>query len=333
MKKFDLVNPVIGKLATQVKASKLTDYELTKKPLMQGEIDQLQYRLNKLKYGKNDSGRGNSGNGGDSGAGMPGSGLLTPQEEMDEITKRLDKLHRNKNELSPYNTPSQNSAIIVQQNNQKFLNRQMNQREREIKDIPKGIVKNRRSSINFQLPQINSIKNYKFPDTQPQTPDGYWSDVAQKWVGLPDLPISGPPRSSSPPLFDYERDFPPLSKFVPQLPEQRETSFLFSDGSLSPLRNKLKHIVPLPNKPIVNNFSRSITKMADDSNNSISITPKRSNLELIGQKQLSEQLQQFFQMSIKQFKMNQKLLKKEQEIWMKQLKNLVNRKILNRLIK
>ena len=31
VKKFDLVNPVIGKLATQVKASKLTDYELTKK--------------------------------------------------------------------------------------------------------------------------------------------------------------------------------------------------------------------------------------------------------------------------------------------------------------
>ena len=31
MKKFDLVNPAIGKLATQVKASNLTDYELTKK--------------------------------------------------------------------------------------------------------------------------------------------------------------------------------------------------------------------------------------------------------------------------------------------------------------
>ena len=44
MEKFDLVNPVIGKLATQVKASKLTDYELTKKLLMQGEIDQLQNR-------------------------------------------------------------------------------------------------------------------------------------------------------------------------------------------------------------------------------------------------------------------------------------------------
>ena len=29
MKKFGLVNPVIGKLAAQVRASKLTDYELT----------------------------------------------------------------------------------------------------------------------------------------------------------------------------------------------------------------------------------------------------------------------------------------------------------------
>ena len=213
---------------------------------------------------------------------------------MDEITRRLDKLCGNKNELSPYNTPAQNSSIIAQQNNQKFLNRQMNQREREIKNIPKEIVKNRRSSINFQLPQINLIKNYKFSDTPLQTPDGYWCDVAQNWVGSPDLPISGPPRSSSPPLFDYERDFPPLSKFVPQPPEPREASFLFSDGSFSPLRNKLKHIAPLPNKPIVNNFSRPITKIADDSNNSISITSKRSNLEPIGQKQLSEQLQQIF---------------------------------------
>ena len=51
MKKFDLVNPVIGKLASQVKASKLTDYELTKKILQKGEVDELQLRLDKLKYG------------------------------------------------------------------------------------------------------------------------------------------------------------------------------------------------------------------------------------------------------------------------------------------
>ena len=128
---------------------------------MQGEIDQLQNRLDRLKYRKNDNGGGDSGDGGDDGPGpgTPGSGLLTPQQEMKEITRRLDKLRGNKNEVSPYNTPAQNSAIIAQQNNQKFLDRQMNQREREIKNIPKGIVKNRRSSINFQLPQINSIKN------------------------------------------------------------------------------------------------------------------------------------------------------------------------------
>ena len=43
MKKFDLVNPVIGKLAAQVKASKLTDYQLTNKILQQGEVDELNY--------------------------------------------------------------------------------------------------------------------------------------------------------------------------------------------------------------------------------------------------------------------------------------------------
>ena len=50
MKKFDLVNPVIGKLATQVRASKLTDYQLTKKVLNQGEVDKLQLRLDALKH-------------------------------------------------------------------------------------------------------------------------------------------------------------------------------------------------------------------------------------------------------------------------------------------
>ena len=49
MKKFDQVNPVIGKLAAQVKASKLTDYELTKKFLQQGGVDELQQRLDNLK--------------------------------------------------------------------------------------------------------------------------------------------------------------------------------------------------------------------------------------------------------------------------------------------
>ena len=96
MKRFDLVNPVIGKLATQVKASKLTDYQLTKKLLEQGEVDKLQLRLNALKYGINkddddDENRGGRGGGGGGGEdGTPGPGLpppRTPQQEMDDIVK------------------------------------------------------------------------------------------------------------------------------------------------------------------------------------------------------------------------------------------------------
>ena len=90
MKKFDLVNPVIGKLATQNKASKLTDYQLTKKNLQQGEIDELQLRLDKLKYGvkKDDDDDNNIGRGGGGiGWGTPGppGPPRTPQQEMDEI--------------------------------------------------------------------------------------------------------------------------------------------------------------------------------------------------------------------------------------------------------
>ena len=50
MKKFDQVNPVIGKLAAQVKASKLTEQEVNQKLLDNFEADQLQARLDKLRY-------------------------------------------------------------------------------------------------------------------------------------------------------------------------------------------------------------------------------------------------------------------------------------------
>ena len=215
------------------------------------------------------------------GPGTPGPGPpKTPQQEMEEITRRLDKLRSNTQELSPYNTPAQNPRIIMQRNNQKFLDKQMNQLERELKNIPKGIVNKRKSSLNFRP----KLSNFRFLDTPPKTPqndDDYWRDVEQNWLGTPGpSSISGPPpapRPMSPPLFDYDRDFPPISKFVPQPPEPRETSFLYPDGSLSPFRNKFPNIAPLPSRPNVDNFSRPITKMADESNNTISITPKKTS--------------------------------------------------------
>ena len=98
MKKFDLVNPMIGKLATQVKASKLTDYQLTKEILQQGEIDELQLISDKSKYGvkkKDDDGDNKTGQGGGGGGvgtpGPPGPPRI-PQKEMDEIARSLDYL-------------------------------------------------------------------------------------------------------------------------------------------------------------------------------------------------------------------------------------------------
>ena len=82
MKKFDLVNPVIGKLVTQVKASKLTDYQLTKIILQQGEIDELQLRLDKLKYGvkkddDDDNNDDNNNNRGRGGGGWRGNAMFS----------------------------------------------------------------------------------------------------------------------------------------------------------------------------------------------------------------------------------------------------------------
>ena len=54
VKKFDLVNQVIGKLATQVNASKLTGCGLTKRILGEGETDKLQNRFDLFKEGLND---------------------------------------------------------------------------------------------------------------------------------------------------------------------------------------------------------------------------------------------------------------------------------------
>ena len=149
MKKFYLVNLVIGKQASQVRASKLTDYELTKKLLEQGEIDKLQLSLDALKYGINndDNENGGTGRGGDVGGndtddGTPGPDLLrkTSKQEMDEIVRRLNYLRRITPDVSPDNTSEKNYRIIARQNQDRFQNRQIKEREREIKNIPKGII-------------------------------------------------------------------------------------------------------------------------------------------------------------------------------------------------
>ena len=214
MKKFDQVNPVIGKLDAQVKASKLTEQEINQKLLDNFEADTIQARLDKLKYGSPDDDDDDNKKG--LGGGTPGrtpAPPKTPLDDVDELQKRLDRLRVNN--VSPHNTPEQNAKIIQRKNSEKFINQQLRQREKELTNLPKGNVVRKRSSIRSSL-------KLRLPETPPATPfDDYWDDVANKWIKI--TSVSGLPE---PPLFNYEHDFPPLSRSVqkahllPLLPKQ-----------------------------------------------------------------------------------------------------------------
>ena len=85
---------------------------------------------------------------------MPGTGPpppRTPQQEMEDIVRRLDILWRNTPDVSPANTPAQNSRITADKNEERFQNKQIREREREISNIPKRIVNKRKSSTNFNF--------------------------------------------------------------------------------------------------------------------------------------------------------------------------------------
>ena len=71
---------------------------------------------------------------------------------MEDIVRRLCIIRGNTPDVSPANTPAQNSRIIAQHNEERFQNRQIRKRESEISNIPKGIVNKRKSSANFNFP-------------------------------------------------------------------------------------------------------------------------------------------------------------------------------------
>ena len=52
VEKFHQQNPIIGKLATQINVSKLSEKDLVKRKLLEGEISKIEDRLYNLKYGK-----------------------------------------------------------------------------------------------------------------------------------------------------------------------------------------------------------------------------------------------------------------------------------------
>ena len=201
IKKCDVVNLILGKLATQVKASKLTGNELTKIILAQDEMAKIENRLEQLKNrkynGDDDDDEGACGGGGGRGGGNDGTPPRPrpqprpPTDEADELTRRLNILRGNRPPLPPLRTSpvpvsSQESdnadardalnnrlnrlryGSIRQSKDENVLAKRIAQREKEIARIPKGLVKSRKSDAGLFKPIL--------PDTPPPTPNRYDDD-------------------------------------------------------------------------------------------------------------------------------------------------------------
>ena len=114
-------------------------------------------------------------------------------------------------------------------------------------------------------------------------------------INFPDTPLTTP----------YSGDYIPHPPYSP-----RETSFLFLDGSLSPLRNRLPNIAPLPSRSSIDNFARPLTRIIDDKSNTIEITPKKPTPN-INETNYQNSYRKFFQMLLKLIKKILMTLKKK----------------------
>ena len=112
VKKIDMQNPIIGKIATQVKASKLTEDQLTKRILMQDQIADIENRLEKLKQpikiDSDDEGGSGSGEGGGGDGGVPTTPLppttvrkYKPRPEKDSYDELMDRYNKLKSSRPP----------------------------------------------------------------------------------------------------------------------------------------------------------------------------------------------------------------------------------------
>ena len=116
--------------------------------MQHGKVDKLQLRLDALKYrvNKDEDDDENKGGGGGCGRGDDGTSgpgpppPRTSQQEIDDIVRRLDILRGNTQDVSPDNTPAQNSRIIARQNQERFQNRQIRERKRELSKYLKELL-------------------------------------------------------------------------------------------------------------------------------------------------------------------------------------------------
>ena len=74
---------------------------------------------------------------------------------MEDIVTRLVILRGNTPDVSPANTPAQFLVLLLEKNEERFQNSQIREREREIWNIPKGIVNKGKSSTNSKFPDTS----------------------------------------------------------------------------------------------------------------------------------------------------------------------------------
>ena len=203
-----MTNPIIGKLAAQIKANKLSNEYLTKKIIMQGEVEKIENRLAEIKkwrtrrtrFDDDNSGPGAGGGGGsDNGRGGP------PRPgEVEELNSRLNAIRSgcltSSFILSTEHDPDENADMQDILNNrlrglhyspsvptstEKFLARMQHLRHNEISQIRKGLVSTKRGELFpdefhslpgpkfFEPPVLPAddsfIRPHDLPDV-PQTP-------------------------------------------------------------------------------------------------------------------------------------------------------------------
>ena len=144
MKKFDQVNPIIGKLAAQVRASKLTEKEINQKLLDNFEADRIQARLDRLRKGRRDD---DDDNDDDDGTGSSPGGDV---DEREELERSLNRLRGNV------------SISLGDFEYQRFYNQRIKQRQKEITGLKKGAKGNVRRKrlriepdLKFKLPILH----------------------------------------------------------------------------------------------------------------------------------------------------------------------------------
>ena len=192
--KLYLQNPIIGKIVTQVKASKLTDEQLTKIILMQDDIINIENRLEKLRrpvninYNSDDEPGGPGGGGGGDGGRDDGTPPRPPtrtrrDDGFDELTKRLNRLRA---PAYPPKPPKPNPRgidlrdVLTKRLNrlrygeitpsleEKTLATRLAERNMELVQLPKGAAKARKSNLGLFQPVLSGMS--------PPTPDRnyYW---------------------------------------------------------------------------------------------------------------------------------------------------------------